>query len=110
MVRLYAQGSLAAEIRRELCLIYETRVLRRDFRNKKTTGVAHPAFGTKKLFFFSNIVTENIRCLELCAKWVDKMLTDEHKEQRIFVEECFSNSIDIIQMVRLPRLLPEMRR
>lgn len=121
---LCAKGSSAAEIHRELCLVYGPTVMSegkvrqwcRNFKNGRTnvhdekrsgrpsiqtdeivsqvdqtlrsdrrltiSGLADkfPQLGRTTVY---NIVTENLAYRKLCARWVPKMLTDHHKEQRM---------------------------
>lgn len=121
---LLAKGSSAAEIHRELCLVYGPEIMSdkqvrkwcREFKNGHTNvhdeqQSGRPSTRTDKIVdqvnqklrsnrrltisglanAFPNvprttiyrIVTEHLGYHKLCARWVPKMLTDQHKEQRM---------------------------
>lgn len=121
---LLAKGSSAAEIHRELCLVYGPAIMSegkvrkwcRDFQNGRTNvhdeeRSGRPSIQTDDIVDQVNqklrcdrrltisalanelphvartsiyrIVTEQLGYHKLCARWVPKMLTDQHKEQRM---------------------------
>jgi len=127
---LCAKGSSAAQIHRELCLVYGPTVMSegkvrqwcRDFKNGRTNvhdgersgrpiiqtdeivqqvdqelrsdrrstinalAVKFPLVGRTTIY---TIVTEKLGYHKLCARWVPKMLTDQHKEQRMSSGRAF---------------------
>jgi [histone H3]-lysine36 N-dimethyltransferase SETMAR len=129
---LCAKGSSAAEIHRELCLVYGPTVMSegkvrqwcRDFKTGRTNvhdeeRSGRPSMQTDEIVSLVDqklrcdrrltisaladefphlgrttvytIVTEKLGYHKLCARWVPKMLTDQHKEQRMSSGREFLN-------------------